>query len=64
MSTRYVGQAAERIAAAFLELKGYRILDSNYRYLGKEIDLVASAGERIVFVEVKCRRGSSHGSPA
>jgi putative endonuclease len=64
MSTKRIGQTAERIAAAFLELKGYRILDTNYRHHRREIDLVATSGGRIVFVEVKCRRGASHGRPA
>jgi putative endonuclease len=63
MSKGQVGLAAERVAAAFLELRGYRILDANYRHRGREIDLVACVGDRIVFVEVKCRTGSSFGSP-
>jgi putative endonuclease len=36
---------------------------SNYRCRLGEIDLVAVDGEEIVFVEVKSKRGSSHGSP-
>jgi putative endonuclease len=64
MSTKRIGQAAERIAAAFLELKGYRVLEANYRHHRREIDLVATCDGRIVFVEVKCRRAGSYGRPA
>jgi putative endonuclease len=64
MSTMHVGKSAEKVAAAFLELKGYRILESNYRYLRREIDIIAATGGRIVFVEVKCRTGVGRGTPA
>ncbi len=50
------GLWAERLAAAYLRLKGYSILAMRYKtYLG-EIDVVAKRGRTIVFAEVKRRR--------
>ena len=63
MSTRQLGELAERVAAAFLQMKGYAILATNYRFHRHEIDIVAEAEGRIVFVEVKCRSGRGYGSP-
>lgn len=51
------GRRAERIAAWFLRLKGYRLLDRRYRTPAGEIDLVMRRGRCIVFVEVKHRVG-------
>lgn len=42
---------------------GYKILERNYRCRSGEIDLVCRDGSDLVFVEVKCRRSSSCGSP-
>jgi len=49
------GRIAEWIAAAFLCLKGYRILARRYRSKLGEIDLIAVRGRRLAFVEVKRR---------
>lgn len=58
-----LGRRGEDRAAAFLREAGMRIIVPNYRCRLGEIDLVAVDGEEIVFVEVKSKRGSSHGSP-
>lgn len=58
---REVGTLGERIAEAFLRLKGYRIIARNYRYAGREIDLLARRGQVVVAVEVKLRRGARFG---
>lgn len=63
MNNRETGALAERIAACFLALKGYSILARNYRFHGKEIDIVAADRGRLVFVEVKFRRSSRKGLP-
>ena len=57
------GQKGEKRAAAFLRLRGYRILERNYRVSQGEIDLVAKKGDTLVFVEVKTRKDDSHGAP-
>jgi putative endonuclease len=49
------GHSAERIAAGWLLMKGYRILARRYRTRYGEIDLIAVRGRRIAFVEVKRR---------
>lgn len=58
-----LGQKGEAAAADHLVRKGYRILGRNVRTPSGELDLVASSGEFLVFVEVKARRGRSHGLP-
>ena len=60
-NTREIGNLGERIAESFLRLKGYRILCRNYRYAGREIDLLATKGKALVAVEVKLRRSRRFG---
>ena len=62
-STYQKGKSGEEKAAAFLRLKGYRIIERNYRVGQGEIDLVAQRGGTLVFVEVKTRRGKAQGTP-
>ena len=54
------GHLAESAAALFLRLKGYGILEKNFkppRGTGAgEIDLIAKKGKTVVFVEVKRRQ--------
>ena len=50
------GHRAEALAALFLQLKFYRILERRFRTPVGEIDLVVERGGTIVFVEVKARR--------
>jgi putative endonuclease len=64
VNTRRTGDLGERIAAAYLALRGYEILDKNYRFARREVDLVARHGGSIVAVEVKLRRGKRFGSAA
>jgi putative endonuclease len=56
-----LGREGEARAARFLESRGYQIVARNVRAERVEIDLVASRGERLVFVEVKTRRASARG---
>jgi putative endonuclease len=62
-STRRVGADAEAAACAFLEDSGLRIVERNFRARGGEIDVVARAGELLVFVEVRFREGEEFGAP-
>jgi len=55
------GTMGEQIAACYLILKGYRIIERNFRSGHLEIDLVVHDGDCLVFVEVKTRRGNSFG---
>jgi putative endonuclease len=49
------GLRAETLAAAFLYIKGYRILARRYAISGAEIDLIARKGDSVAFIEVKTR---------
>ena len=49
------GAIAELVAATVLILKGYRIIERRHRCRAGEIDLIATRGHRIAFVEVKLR---------
>ncbi|MCB1421362.1 MAG: YraN family protein [Nitratireductor sp.] len=52
---RQYGLAGERLAALSLQLKGYRILERNYRTKLGEIDIIARKGDLVAIVEVKAR---------
>lgn len=54
-AARAFGVRAETFAAAWLRLKGYRVLARQYRVSGGEVDIIAKRGEMIGFVEVKAR---------
>ena len=58
-----LGAAGEKVAERFLRRQRYTIVDRNYRTPAGEIDLVALDGQTVVFVEVKTRTGTAHGSP-
>ena len=49
------GHGAERRAAWWLRLKGYRVLAINWRSVAGEIDLIARRGGTLAFIEVKQR---------
>ena len=51
------------MAGRFLQEKGYRLLDANYRCRWGEVDIVAQEGDELVFVEVRTRRGAEYGTP-
>lgn len=53
-----VGQFGEKIAREFLERRGYKILETNYKAGYKELDIIAEQGDFLVFVEVKTRTSS------
>lgn len=63
-----IGRRGEDAAAAFLEAKGFRVLERNYRFERSEVDLVCflpaprwEDGGEMVFVEVKARSGADFG---
>ncbi|HQQ92921.1 MAG TPA: YraN family protein [Bacteroidia bacterium] len=57
------GREGERIAKAFLEQKGYSVLESNWRFKHLELDLIALHSKTLVFVEVKFRKNDDYGEP-
>ena len=58
-----LGLWGEEQAAHFLERAGYRILDRRFRCREGELDLVASQGCYLCFVEVKLRGAGAIGLP-
>ncbi|MCK5732926.1 MAG: ribonuclease HII [Candidatus Latescibacteria bacterium] len=58
-----IGGAGEALAARFLEEKGYRILERNWRDASGELDLIAQHGETLVFAEVKTGKAAAFGPP-
>ena len=55
ISNTLKGKAFEDKAVAFLEEKGYEILERNSHFHHLEMDLVAKDGETLCFIEVKGR---------
>ncbi len=51
--TKILGNRAETVAATYLETKGYKVLERNYRKPWAEIDIIAKYENVVVFVEVK-----------
>jgi|SRR3989344_4508978 len=56
-----LGAVGEQVASRYLERKGYKVLDRNYRKKWGEIDIVAEKEGRIFFVEVKSVSRKSYG---
>lgn len=50
-----VGNRGEKIASDYLIKEGYKILEQNWRFRQKEIDIIAEKDNFIVVVEVKSR---------
>jgi putative endonuclease len=58
------GKRAERRAAWWYRLRGYRVLAANAWAGGYELDLVLRRGRRVVFCEVRSKAGSGFGAAA
>ena len=58
------GRAGEALAAAFLELLGFRPVARNVRLAGVEVDVVADDGAVRVLVEVRVRTRADFGGAA
>ena len=54
-SARRNGLWAESLAVAYLRLKGYRVLERNWRSKLGEIDILVRKGNILALVEVKSR---------
>lgn len=59
-----LGGAAEEAAVFFLEEKGVRILERNFRSYHGEIDIIALENQTILVVEVKMRSYGDCGTAA
>ena len=61
MNKRKTGEQWEKLAARYLEERGMRIIETNFRCRQGEIDLVGCHEGYLVFVEVKYRSSSGKG---
>jgi len=62
MNSSAIGAQGEQIAAEWLERRTYLILQRNWKTRWCEIDIIASRGDVLFFVEVKYRKSSAFGS--
>jgi putative endonuclease len=59
-----LGQSGETAACTALARAGYAIVAQRYRCRAGEIDIIATDGPTLAFIEVKTRLGADYGSPA
>ena len=57
------GKIGENIAKEYLEKKGYKIIEQNYKTRYGETDIVVNCGKELVFVEVRTKIGDNFGTP-
>lgn len=57
------GKVGERIARRYLERKGWKWVESNYKNQRGEIDLIMEDNDTLVFVEAKLKLGERYGRP-
>ncbi len=57
-----LGNLGENIAAKRLASEGYQILERQWRFMHKEIDIIAQKGNILAIVEVKTRSSEQYGS--
>ena len=60
---KVTGNKGETLAAEYLQIKGYKILQRNYRSKWGEIDIVAKVNNIVIFVEVKTKTSDKFGEP-
>ncbi|MCK4923771.1 MAG: YraN family protein [Spirochaetes bacterium] len=55
------GMRGEEIVQNYLIEGGYRILERNFRFHHREVDIIAAKDDILVFVEVKSRKDGDFG---
>ena len=58
-----IGKKGEEIARKYLENKGYKIIECNYKTKRAEIDIITKYKNTLVFIEVRTRHYESYGTP-
>lgn len=62
-NTQDTGKEGEGIAKDYMQKKGYKLINQNYRYKKAEIDLIFQKEGLLIFVEVKFRSNDAFGLP-
>ena len=60
---RKEGDYGEELACRLLQKKGYQLIERNFSCKTGEIDIIASDGKELAFVEVKTRHRTDYGYP-
>lgn len=63
VTTSETGRLGEDIAKEYLQNHGYHIIEQNYKTKYAEIDIVATKGSKLVFVEVRTKSDERFGTP-
>ncbi len=63
LDEKHFGNLGESFARGYLQREGFNIHFAPFRCRSGEIDIIASEGETLVFIEVKTRRSLHFGSP-
>ena len=58
-----IGQKGEEVACETMRKKGFRVVDTNWKFGHLEMDVIAVSKKEIAFVEVKTRRESVQAPP-
>lgn len=61
MNTTQAGRKAEAAARAYLEMRGFKIIEQNFRRPNCEIDIIAKKDGIVHFIEVKYRANNDQG---
>lgn len=59
-----LGKKGERKARAYLRLRGWKILEKNYKNPFGEVDIIAKKRDTVAFIEVKTRLTDGFGAPS
>ena len=58
-----MGDFGEQYALQYLRKKGFKIVQTNYRFKRNELDIICKEGDEFVFIEVKARQTAEIGEP-
>lgn len=58
-----LGKIGEDLAVEFLEKKGYKILERNWRFKKAEVDIITLKKDVLAIIEVKTRSSNYFGNP-
>ena len=61
MNRNIIGRSGENQIIRYLIDQGWTILERNFRYQRKEVDIIAQKNDLIIFVEVKTRQSRKFG---